>query len=180
MRAVFAAVALLIPGPGTAVTISEGAFGDFGNSFAARSVLPAQTTEITGATTFVLEPPISDPDFAAFTDLVPGTSFTVSATTAYAAQGLFLRILDLTGTLVVPPVSLPGNLFGGPQIQVASGIVPLSGELVFFIGSNDFTASYTFQLDAPRVVVPEPGTALLLALGLAALPFAGRRVIRGK
>lgn len=183
MRAVFAALALLVPGPVAAVTISEGTFGDFGNTLATRSVLPAQTTEIRGSVNFTLvfpgDPDPSDVDYAAFTDLVPGGSFTVFATTAYAPMGMSLRINDSTAALVVPQIYLPGNLFGGPQVQLASGIVPLSGELVFVPLSNDLSASYTFQLDAPRVV-PEPGTALLLALGLVSLGCTRSRAVRRK
>jgi hypothetical protein len=158
-----------VPSLAAALTVSEASLpgGDFGDAFASRTELPSQTDEIVGSV-FIDFVSVVDPDFVAFTDLVPGSTFSVIDILSFGAMDFLLQILDETGALVVPAVGLPHEHIGLPPIEVATGTVPASGQLVFGIFSSDLHSSYQLQLVAPRVA-PEPGTALLLTLGLAAL-----------
>lgn len=177
--ALFAILAALVPGVASATTVAEGP--DFGDDFATRTLLPAQTDRIQGSVYFDGFPPnasLWDNDFVAFTDLQPGATFSVTALDSFATFAFPLQILDSSGAVVVSGVSIPGNIAGGlPVVLVAAALVPASGELVFGIRSSDLSSFYKLQLDAPRVA-PEPGTALLLALGLASLAGARRRTAR--
>jgi hypothetical protein len=47
------AAALLLPAGASAVTVTELAFGDLGDTFLTRTLLPAQTDEVQGSVTAV-------------------------------------------------------------------------------------------------------------------------------
>lgn len=151
VAALGAAAALAVEAEGT--TLNESSVGDFGNRFAARTILPDGTDVVRGLG--------SDLDYFAFTDLVPGSLFSITLTSLlYEAP---FRLYDESQNPLSPPITLPEL---GEQTLVGS--VPLSGELVVLAGGGFLSNFYEVTLVAERVVVPEPSTALLLGAGLAA------------
>jgi hypothetical protein len=151
-----------------AITIREGFFGEFGETFASRTVLPAQTDEVQGSVAWEYqnEPPNLDDDYFSFADLLPGSPFTLTVEIIFSHPVGF-EALDSQGNLLMPPFSHPGD--GRDPPTVRTGIVPASGELVISAYAGEGENYYTLTLDAPRVVIPEPTTAALVILGLAAL-----------
>lgn len=170
-----AAVALLALAPATAnATLStEGSAPN--DTFATRFVLPDGTDEVVGNVIFALgSPPTTPPvvdsvDFFAFTDLEPGSAFTVTIE-KLLSDPLAFSAYDEQQNVVLPVFSIDHEQSPYNPPTMRSGVVPLSGELVFRAnGGGDTTLGYVLRLDAPRVVVPEPGSAALLALGLLGL-----------
>lgn len=114
-----------------------------------------------------------DHDYYAFSDLAPGSSFTLTVE-ILSDLGMAFRGLDELGNVVVPFFVPTSELF--PTVVV--GNVPLSGELVIHVAPGEGSTGYIVGLDAPRVVVPEPRAGMLLALGLGSLPLVRRRSLR--
>lgn len=167
------ATGLSFASPARATTVNEFAdFGDFGDTFATRSFLPDGTDVVTGSVQFTVEPPFfietPDLDFIAFTDLVPGASFSLDVTNAFGDAALVVSVLDGTGALLFP-TAFPAV----ETTQNFSGTVPLSGELGLRLQHGQDSNAYTVALDAPRV--PEPGSAALLASLALARSFLRRR-----
>ncbi len=110
-------------------------------------------------------------DFWLFPDFTPGTEFQASITLGDFDTGLGLY--DAVGGSLID-----FDIDSGPGgLSLISGLVPASGELVIgvtgaadatldgFLGEHEEMGSYTLQVH----LIPEPGSFMLLALGLGSL-----------
>lgn len=151
--------------------INEGtspAPSDFGGTFGTAYVLPMGTTTVRGGESS------SDADFFEFTNLSPGTSFSLlgSYNPAHqeAAAGFF-HVYNSSqtqiGSATLEGVSRPGG--------TVTGTVPNDGTLTVQVGGSGGSSS-TYQFDMTATVVPEPAqTALAVGGATLAGAFAWRR-----
>jgi hypothetical protein len=142
---------------------------DFGDTFDTRTVTPSGTDVVRGRVALV-DDFFFDVDFYAFTDLVPGSSFSITLQTLSSDDTTLFRLLDSAQAPLSPFVAVPTF-----EQRVLTGTVPVSGELVVRTEPGQDMADYQVTLDADRVAVPEPSTALLLGAGLAATSYLRRR-----
>jgi hypothetical protein len=166
---------ILCVGAGAA-TVHEASLpgGDFNDFQQNPTILPDGTDETRGV---VSSDELSfDLDAFAFTDLQPGATFTASlfdptGSSAGCCSGVLARIYDES------MIELPGSRLGAVDISETPeveydffvGTVPMSGELRVRVHADDTATTFRFTLDAPRVVVPEPSTGLLVAAGVCAV-----------
>ena len=196
-----AASATLLPAASDALPVNENSYypaswysDGFGDSFASSTALPAGTDVVQGAvheaiTCFLEHPECFTEenleyysqdwnDYITFTDLAPGTDFSISFIEESSDLGLFIELLDdLENVLASSWISSFGTISSWPTSFTFDGVVPESGRLVVHTAVGQDHSGYRVTLDARYV--PEPGTALLLGAGLAALP-AGRLRARRK
>jgi hypothetical protein len=171
---------LLIPEISRATSIVESTFGEFGDTLLSRSILPPGVDDVTGAVTItavVGVPPVvvDDDDYIAFTDLVPGSAFSIVAEILDLVIASF-QVLDSSGNAISPEILV--DKLGTDPPNILAGLVPSSGEIVIEVDAAGGSGYYHLSLDAPRV--PEPSTACLLAAGLVALAQTRRRSKRNR
>ena len=111
-------------------------------------------------------------DYFSFTDLVPGSAFSIELTLFHADEDINFRLLDSAANLLAPPVNISNE--DSNLTVTLTGLVPASGELVVAAELGQDTAYYGVDLDASRV--PEPSTGALTAIALAGLSFLRRGV----
>ena len=166
--ATFAAV-LLAPTLAAGLTVTEAPpIGDYGDDFASRTVLPDGADLVLGGVTFSIgggfPPEVNvDVDYIALADLQPGASFTLTLE-KLMNQPVSFTVFDSLGGVLIPAFGLPGEQGAVPP-TVVSGIVPLDGEIAMRVQPGEGFVAYVIAIDALRVV-PEPGAAALLAVGL--------------
>jgi len=140
-------------GVSQAASVTETTFGDFGNTFALQTLLPAGTTEVIGAIN-----PSSDFDFFTISNLVAGGNYSITG--VYTGNASY-SVLSSANVVLSPGTSNPA---------VLSGVVPGDGILVIAVGQQEQVATYDLTLDVAST--PEPatvaGVGLALAAGLAA------------
>ena len=108
----------------------------------------------------------------------------VSADEVQWFNGVSINGTPADGSLDISP--LPGNAVGGPHAQVIMIVTgDVTGPISFGVGADaaygdavvgdggSFLTANNATIDIN--VIPEPGTALLMGLGLAGLAAAGRR-----
>lgn len=167
VRALLAATCLTVAGSGAAHagTFLESSLGggDFPDSAPGTS-LPVGTTIVNGTLSS-----FSDVDFFEFMNLAAGQSFTLTASTT-------------TGYLLIEAFDSGNTQIGSTQYfysgvnGVISGTIPGDGMLIAEIrNSEGGSGDYSVSLDAPLAGVPEPTSAGLTVLGLAAAALAARR-----
>jgi hypothetical protein len=134
---------------------------NFGTTFATRTLLPVNTTVVTGTTSG-----ISDPDdFVEFQGLAGGTSFTLSATALLSNVSVFTDSQSQIGSTLI---------FNGSSTQQLTNTVPANGLLVVDVhqtNSESGMQAYTLNLTA-STTVPEPASCLSLGLGLVGIAGA--------
>jgi PEP-CTERM motif len=135
---------------------------DFGNTVSAAlgSPLPVGTDMVSGTVNFTTDLA----DFLAFTNLVPGSPFSME----FTGGGLTFNMFDSVAARVGS-----GGLSTSPAI--ITGSVPSNGILVAYIGNVE-GSSYTANLTA--TTIPEPHAVTLAGLGVAAAAL--RRTRRAK
>jgi len=160
---------LLLPEISHATSIDESTFGEFGDTFLSRSILPTDVDSVTGAITLsvvVGVPPVvvDDDDYLSFTDLVPRSGFSIVVEILNLMTASF-QVLDTSGNAIGPKIFI--DELGTDPPNILAGLVPDSGEIIIEVDSAGGSGWYHLSIDAPRV--PEPSTACLLAAGLIAL-----------
>jgi len=148
--------AAVTAGAAEATTLDESAFGvgDFGNTFATKTLLPVGTDVVNG----MLDQEIGGDfnDFVTFQSLPPALAFELEATSSQDDLNLNLFFLDQfndDGTSVQSGT--------GPSVML-TGTIPASGQLHFHMNLEGSALSYQLALN----VVPEPSTVVLLGAGL--------------
>lgn len=142
---------------------------DFGNSFAARTVLTLGTTMVNGGSNSS-----SDPDFFSFIGLTSGTpySLSISAGGPTLVRSTF-QGFDGNGSPIGTSASYSSN--DSPNtLKMISGTVPTGGVLTIGISPQNVeggSTNYAVTLSA----VPEPSSTVLVALGAAVAALAARR-----
>ena len=166
VRALLAATCLTVAGSGAAhagtILESSVAGGDFPNS-APGTALPVGTTIVDGTISS-----FSDVDFFEFMNLAAGQSFTLTA----SGTGVYLNILAFDSSN--NQIGSTQTFYSG-QDGVIPGTIPGDGMLIAEIRNSEGTGAYSVSLDAPLSGVPEPATAGLTVLGLAAAALIARR-----
>jgi hypothetical protein len=116
-------------------------------------------------------------DFFLFTGMQPFVPFTARLTSVQfdAIIGLFdgLNNLVATGELVNGVLTLEGITDGLGRVKI--GVTGLGDD--DFLGEHSQVGMYTLEIEP--VLVPEPGSAVLLATGAALVGLLGRRRRRG-
>jgi hypothetical protein len=117
-------------------------------------------------------------DFFLFTGMQPFVPFTARLTDVQfdAIIGLFdgLNNLVATGELVNGVLTLEGLTDGLGRVKI--GVTGLGDD--DFLGQHAQVGTYTLEVEP--VLVPEPGSAVLLATGAALVGLLGRRRRRGR
>jgi len=166
VRALLAATCLTVAGSGAAHagTFLESSLGggDFPNTSPGTS-LPVGTTTVDGTISSY-----SDVDFFEFMNLAAGQSFTLTASAS--AGYMLIEAFDSGNTQIGSPQYFYSGVNG-----VISGTIPGDGMLIAEILNSEGGGAYSVSLDAPLSGVPEPATAGLTVLGLAAAALAARR-----
>lgn len=174
-----AAAAALLPAAADAVTYFEtgpGGLGDFGDSFAGRTVLPLDADVARGSSVLQdLCPPdgcyLAESDYFSFTGLAPGTAYSITLEDLFSDGGSVFWLYDDLQNQLFSGVAQYDDFTGDPGAIGFAGTIPVSGNLVVRALAGEDSAVYRVTLDAQ--LIPEPGTALLVGGGLAALG-AGR------
>jgi len=142
--------------------------GEYCGTFATATELPYGIDTITGGVHALIiedifEPPIpADLDFFVIPDAAPGVAFSIDVI-VYNSAGVTISIWDENEVLILSELA-------DSEISYENfvGVTPATGALYFGISTfEDSLVGYEILLDVARV--PEPSTALLLALGLAGL-----------
>ena len=139
-------------GAAQATTLNETT--DLGNSFLTNTPLPVGTDRVTGTLNGGFDPA----DFFKFTNLVGGSSYTLT--------GLYtgfqtVTVLNSAQAVLNAPVSNPASF---------TGIVPTDGMLIVGVIDNDGAQSYDLSLNAGQsTTTPEPATFAGAGLALAGL-----------
>lgn len=172
------ALATLLAGSASPLTAQAAGFvesTDFSNNLASPTLLPSEVSDVSG--TMI---PSDTFDVFLVSGFQGGAAYTLSFSTPILSggtMGLDNYFYYINGALVGS-----GNYGEAPHIF--SGTMPLNGQLNIGIQTNleaGGTEIYNVNLTAPlAAVVPEPATLSLLALGLAGLAGARKRLSRNQ
>ena len=187
LLAIAAFALVLAPAAGAAVIHDEALDGDLSNDRLAPTALSIGV----GTNSVIATSQIGDREFYTIT-LAAGTSLSALNLVSYSGSDIaFIAIQSGSSFTENPDSPNVANILGyshfGPGLGGATGDIldnigagagaigfspPLpSGSYTFW--SQQTGAAVTYQFDL--VVVPEPGSALLLALGLGGIAACGRR-----
>lgn len=162
-----------VPSASEATTFLETSLehADFANTFAQRDILPDGTDVVIGD--------MFDTDHFAVDDLVAGESFSITLEVGdSSSSGGRFSVTDETRTsLLVDELGSPILSFFVPEFSstIVSGTIPASGQIAIQVQSLENSYPYVVTIDAPRLPVPEPGSAALVGAGLLALGARRRR-----
>ena len=160
-----------------APTPPGGPSGDFGNTFALRTLLPAPTRTVNGDMEFSGG---TDPDFYTYTGLTAGQTFTLDITAGDPAsfyQATFMVLDDSQAQIGATATYLFNDPNGTRQI---TGIVPGTGNLTVDIQQSAEGGSGVPSYRTVLSVVPEPATTTLALLGGVVAALVARRRSRAR